>query len=30
VVVDTSETLGNELRELVATGKIADRVQAWT
>jgi len=30
VVVDTSETLGSELRELVATGKIADRVQAWT
>ena len=29
VVVDESEALGDELRELVATGKIADRVQAW-
>ena len=29
VVVDASEALGNELRDLVATGKIADRVQPW-
>ena len=30
VVVDASAALGDELRELVTTGKIADRVQAWT
>jgi hypothetical protein len=29
-VVDASEALGNELRELVTTGRIADRVQPWT
>ena len=29
-VVDASGALGAELRELVATGRIADRVQAWT
>jgi hypothetical protein len=29
-VVDASEALGAELRELVRTGKIAERVQAWT
>jgi len=29
-VVDASEALGQELKELVATGRIADRVQAWT
>jgi hypothetical protein len=28
-VVDASEALGAELRELVTTGRIADRVQAW-
>jgi hypothetical protein len=30
VVVDESEALGDEMRELVTTGRIADRVQAWT
>ena len=29
-VVDASEALGAELRELVETGRIADRVQQWT
>ncbi len=28
-VVDASETLGAELRELVASGRIADRVRIW-
>jgi hypothetical protein len=28
-VRDASERLGDELRELVATGRIADRVQPW-
>jgi len=29
-VVDASEALGDELRELIATGRVAERVEAWT
>jgi hypothetical protein len=28
-VVDASAALGDELRELIRTGRIADRVQPW-
>jgi hypothetical protein len=28
-VVDASEALGNELRELIETGRVAERVQLW-
>jgi hypothetical protein len=29
-VVDASEALGEELRELVVSGRIADRIRPWT
>jgi hypothetical protein len=28
-VADASQRMGDELRELIATGRIADRVQPW-
>jgi hypothetical protein len=28
-VVDASAALGDELRELIETGRLADRIQVW-